>query len=111
MIRNAGLLKRGGVVDHAVDYETVKAIAGERISDAQRFQHEQRLAQSFGMLERAIERKIVVRAPRRDHPIQHVLAAAAQLGAIDSAHAKTGNGSLGHRSSSCHDFPKRADSV
>ena len=64
--------QRPGVVAHALHDERVKPVARPRIAAAQRLEHHERPPQLARVLHGPVEREVVARPARRNHPIQHV---------------------------------------
>jgi hypothetical protein len=78
MVQNRVLLRRRGILCHAVEHESMNPVACPRIVAAQRLEYNQRLVQIAAVLQCQIEAKIVLQPPRGDHPVHNVLAVIVQ---------------------------------
>lgn len=91
IVANAARPAHESVVGHAVKDETVKAIAGPRVGDAERFKNEKRLGKRSAMLERAIECEVGMKAATGDHPIEDVIGGVPHGRFVAAADADGGN--------------------
>ena len=92
IVAHAERLARDSIVRHSVEYETVEAVAGPRVTDAERFKNEKRLGKCGAMLQRAIEREVGMKAASGDHPIQNVVGGRPGGRLVAVANADSGNG-------------------
>ncbi len=79
------------VVGHAVDDEAMEPVARPRVAGAERLEHHQRRARRDGVRDRALQSEAMVRASRRDHPVEDERSCRIEHRAVARADTQSGD--------------------
>ena len=98
IIESVGLRDAAAILRHAFEDKLVQPVARPAIARTERLQDDKRLTKIDGPLHRAVQAMIRNHAPRRDHPVEDVIARRVGREVADNRNSRRRNNRrAGHR--------------